>query len=87
MDTPVCDICGTIPELPPQTCVKARDWPNGVADLVDAYPSPAAFRDTSKDYEITKKCPHCRQLFTYHYYCEFSVGYVEESVWIERQKK
>ena len=87
LDTQVCDICGTIPDFAAANLREGETLPGGVADLVDAYPSPEGFWDTSKEYEITRKCPQCGQLFTYHYYYEFSVGYVEETVWIERQKK
>jgi len=41
--------------------------------------------DTSKDYEIIKKCPLCGELYTYNYHYEFSVGYIEEIVWVERR--
>ena len=87
LDTQVCDSCGTLPDFAAAKLREGEALPDGVADLVDAYPSPEGFWDTSKEYEITKKCPQCGQLFTYHYYYEFSVGYVEESVWIERRKK
>ena len=87
MDQPVCDICGTIPDFAAANLREGEALPRGVADLVDAYPTPEGFWETSKEYEITKKCPQCGQLFTYHYYYEFSVGYVEENVWIERHQK
>ena len=60
--------------------------PEAVLELVDAYPSPVGFWDTSKDYEITKKCPLCGGLYTYNYHYEFSVGHIEETVWIERRR-
>lgn len=87
MDTPTCEICRSIPDFAAATLSEGETLPGGVTDLVDAYPSPNGFWDTIKEYEITKKCPECGQLYTFRYYYEFSVGYVEESVWIERQKK
>src|SRR5687768_3491848 len=87
LDPPVCDICGTIPDFTAASLREGEALPRGVADLVDVYPTPEGFWDTSKEYAITKECPQCGQLFTYHYYYEFSVGYVEESVWIERHQQ
>lgn len=87
MDASDCEICRNIPDFAAANLREGESLPGAVADLVDAYPSPEGFWDTSKEYEITKKCPQCGQLYTYRYYYEFSVGYVEESVWIERQKE
>ncbi|HKO35188.1 MAG TPA: hypothetical protein VJV21_01835 [Pyrinomonadaceae bacterium] len=87
METRVCDICETIPDFAAANLREGETLPGAVADLVDAYPTPDGFWDTSKEYETTKSCSQCGQLFTYHYYYEFSVGYIEEHVWIERQTK
>ena len=87
MDALGCEKCRNIPDFAAANLRDGETLPGAVADLVDAYPTPEGFWDTSKEYEITKKCPRCSELFTYHYYYEFSVGYVEESVWIERQKR
>ena len=86
METSVCDTCVNIPDFAAANLREGERLPDAVTDLVDAYPSPEGFWDTSKEYEISKECPQCGQLYTYHYYYEFSVGYVEETVWIERQK-
>ena len=87
LDTSVCEICRNIPDFVAANLREGESLPDAVADLVDAYPSPEGFWDTSKEYETTKLCPQCGQHYTYHYYYEFSIGYVEENVWIERQKK
>ncbi len=81
-----CEICGSIPDFAAANLREGEGLPAAVSDLVDAYPYPEGFWDTSKEYEVTKKCPLCGQLYTYHYYYEFSVGYVEERVWVERRK-
>jgi hypothetical protein len=87
LETSGCEICRSIPDFAAANLREGESLPGGVADLVDAYPYPEGFWDTSKEYEITRTCPQCGQLYTYHYYYEFLVGYVEESVWIEREKK
>ena len=86
MGTSECEICTAIPDFAAANLREGERLPEAVLNLVDAYPYPEGFWDTSKEYEITKKCPLCGQLYTYNYYYEFSVGYVEESVWIERRK-
>ena len=85
MDASGCEICGSIPDFAAADLREGERLPEAVSNLVDAYPYPEGFWDTSKDYEITKKCPLCGQLYTYNYHYEFSVGYIEESVWIERR--
>ena len=85
MDAPRCEHCGSIPAFASADLRGGESLPDAVRGLVDAYPHPEGFWDTCKDYEITKRCPVCGQLFTYNYHYEFSVGYIEESVWIERQ--
>ncbi len=87
MDVPACAICLEIPDFAAADLRDGESLPAAVSQLVDAYPYPEGFWDTSKDYEITKKCPLCGQLYTYNYHYEFSVGYIEESVWIERRKE
>jgi hypothetical protein len=84
MDPSACEICRTIPDFASADLREGESLPASVARLVDAYPYPEGFWDTSKDYEITKKCLLCGALYTYNYHYEFSVGYIEESVWIER---
>jgi hypothetical protein len=86
MDASTCKICSNIPDFAAADLREGEKLPEAVLSLVDAYPYPAGFWDTSKDYEITKKCPLCSSLYTYNYHYEFSVGYIEESVWIERRK-
>jgi hypothetical protein len=85
MDTSGCEICGSIPDFAAAHLREGESLPDAVRNLVDAHPYPEGFWDTSKDYEITKKCPRCGLLYTYNYHYEFSVGYIEEIVWIERQ--
>jgi hypothetical protein len=87
MERPKCEICGTIPDFVAADLREGERLPEAVLDLVDAHPYPEGFWDTSKDYEITKKCPLCGTFYTYNYHYEFSVGYIEESVWIERDRK
>jgi hypothetical protein len=84
MDLSGCEICIDIPDFASADLRDGETLPDAVLDLVDTYPYPEGFWDTSKDYEITKKCPLCGRLYTYNYHYEFSVGYIEESVWIER---
>ena len=85
MDAPGCESCGSIPDFAAADLREGETLPEAVRNLVDAYPTPEGFWDTSKDYEIAKKCPLCGQLYTYNYHYEFSVGYIEECVWIERR--
>ncbi|HKP37056.1 MAG TPA: hypothetical protein VJT71_09365 [Pyrinomonadaceae bacterium] len=87
MKSSSCEICNGIPDFASASLREGENLPPNVAKLVDAYPSPEGFWDTVKDYEITKTCPLCGNLYTYNYHYEFSVGYIEESVWIERQEK
>jgi hypothetical protein len=86
MGTSGCELCGTIPDLVAANVREGERLPEAILDLVDTYPYPEGFWDTSKEYQITKKCPLCSQLYTYNYYYEFSVGYVEERVWVERMR-
>ena len=81
-----CSICKDIPDFAAADLREGQSLPPGASLLRDAYPYPEGFWDTCKDYEIIKKCPSCGQLYTYSYHYEFSVGYIEESVWIERRK-
>jgi ssDNA-binding Zn-finger/Zn-ribbon topoisomerase 1 len=81
-----CEVCGNIPDFAAADLREGERLPEAVLKLVDAYPHPEGFWDTSKEYEITKRCPACGQLYTYSYYYEFSVGYVEERAWIERRR-
>lgn len=85
MKAAACETCQTIPDFAAANLREGERLPDAVAKLEDTYSWPDGFWDTSKEFEITKKCPRCGQLFTYHYYYEFSVGYIEENVWIERQ--
>jgi hypothetical protein len=80
-----CEICRNIPDFAAADLGAGEKLPGDVHKLVNAYEYPEGFWDTSNDYEITKKCPLCGGLYTYNYHYEFSVGYIEESVWIERQ--
>ena len=82
-----CDICASIPDFVAADLGGGERLPEAVSKLVDAYPRPDGFWDTCKDYEITKKCPLCGKLYAYNYHYEFSAGYIEESVWIERRKE
>lgn len=86
MSASACEICAGIPDFASANLREGERLPDAVRKLVDDYPYPEGFWDTCKEYELTKKCPLCGQLYTYNYYYEFSVGYVEESVWIERRK-
>lgn len=85
MGTPGCEICASIPDFAAARPREGESLPDAVLKLVDAYPYPEGSLDTSKDYEVTKRCPRCGLLYTYNYHYEFSVGYVEEIVWIERR--
>ena len=87
MSSGACEICAGIPDFAAANLREGEKLPEGARHLIDAYPTPEGFWDTSKEYETTKKCPACGQLYTYNYYYEFSVGYVEERVWIERRKE
>jgi hypothetical protein len=85
MSATACAICREIPDFAAAALREGERLPDAVSQLVDAYPYPEGFWDTSKDYETTKKCPLCGALYTYNYHYDFSVGYIEESVWIERR--
>ena len=85
MSDSACSICDKIPDFAAANLRDGERLPAEVDKLVDTYPYPEGFWDTSKEYEITRKCPHCGQLYTFNYHYEFSVGYIEESVWIERR--
>ena len=87
MDVSDCPICADIPDFAAADLRDGQRLPPAVSKLVDAHPYPEGFWDTSKDYEINKKCPLCGRLYVYNYHYDFSVGYVEESVWIERSEK
>lgn len=80
-----CPVCSELPAFIAADLREGEGLPAAASRLIDLYPHPEGFWDTVKDYEITKKCPVCGQLYTYNYHYEFSVGYVEESVWLERQ--
>ena len=86
MDSSDCEVCKDIPDFAAADLSGGERLPAAALKLVDAYPYPEGFWDTSKDYEIAKQCPLCGGLYTYNYHYEFSVGYVEETVWIERRK-
>ncbi len=85
MEVSDCEICSALPDFAAADLRGGEALPEAAARLVDAHPSPPGFWDTSKEYELTKKCPLCSRLYTYNYYYEFSVGYVEERVWLERR--
>ncbi len=85
MEISDCEICAGLPDFAAADLRGGERLPDAASRLVDAHPTPQGFRDTSKEYEITKKCPLCGRLYTYNYYYEFSVGYVEERVWLERR--
>ncbi len=80
-----CPVCRELPAFAAADLREGERLPAAASRLVDLHPHPEGFWDTVKDYEITRKCPVCGQLYTYSYHYEFSVGYVEESVWLERQ--
>jgi len=86
MNASGCEICDRIPDFAAADLRGGERLPEAVLRLVDEHPYPEGFWDTCKEYELTKKCPLCGRLYTYNYYYEFSVGYVEERVWIERRK-
>ena len=48
LDPPVCDICGTIPDFTAASLREGEALPRGGADLVDVYPTPEGFWDTSQ---------------------------------------
>ena len=83
---PTCEICRELPDFVSAQLREGERLPGAAARLVDDYPWPEGMWDTAKDYEITKKCPLCGQLYTFNYHYDFSVGYVEESVWLERRR-
>ena len=85
MEVPDCEICAALPDFAAADLRDGQTLPDAASRLVDAYPTPEGFWDTAKEYELTKKCPLCGRLYTYNYHYEFSVGYVEESVWLERR--
>ena len=87
MEISDCEICAGLPDFAAADLRDGQKLPDAFSRLVDTYPWPQGFWDTSKGYEITKKCPLCGRLYTYNYHYEFSVGYVEESVWLERQQE
>jgi hypothetical protein len=80
-----CEICAALPDFAAADLRDGQSLPDAASRLVDAYPTPEGFWDTAKQYEVTKKCPLCGRLYTYNYHYEFSVGYIEESVWLERR--
>jgi hypothetical protein len=84
LETSDCEICTGLPDFAAADLREGERLPDAAARLVDAYPTPEGFWDTAKEYELTKKCPLCGRLYTYNYHYEFSVGYIEESVWLER---
>jgi hypothetical protein len=79
-----CTICRDLPDFAAAHPREGERLPAAAAQLVDTYPWPEGFWDTAKDYEITKRCPLCGQTYTYNYHYEFSVGYIEEIVWLKR---
>ena len=85
MEVSDCEICSGLPDFAAADLREGERLPDAAARLVDAYPTPEGFWDTAKEYELTKKCPLCGCLYTYNYHYEFSVGYIEESVWLERR--
>ena len=85
MEASGCEICRNIPDFAAADLTGGETLPEAALVLVDANPHPDGFWDTSKDYEITKRCPVCGGLYTYKYHYEFSVGYIEASAWIERR--
>lgn len=86
MEISDCEICSALPDFAAAAPREGERLPEAASRLSDAYPSPEGFWETAKDYEITKKCPLCGRLYTYNYHYEFSVGHVEERVWLERHK-
>jgi hypothetical protein len=84
MEPSECEICRGIPDFAAADLRGGESLPDAVLKLVDNHPHPEGFWDTCKDYEISKRCPVCGSLYTYNYHYEFSPGYVEESVWVER---
>ena len=86
MEISDCEICAGIPDFVSADLRDGQTLPAAASRLVDAYPTTPGFWDTSKEYEITKKCPLCGRLYTYNYYYDFAVGCVQESVWLERRE-
>jgi hypothetical protein len=84
MSDAACEICREIPDFVAAALREGERLPDAAGRLVDDHPSPEGFWDTAKEYEITKRCPICGQRYTYNYHYDFSVGYIEESVWLER---
>ena len=80
-----CPVCRELPAFIAADLREGEGLPAAASRLIDLYPHPEGFWDTVKDYEITKKCPLCGQRYTYNYHYEFSVGYIEESVWLQRE--
>ena len=87
MEISACEICAALPDFAAADLRDGQKLPDAAARLVDTYPWPEGFWDTSKEYEVTKKCPLCGRLYTYNYHYEFSVGHVEEGVWLERREQ
>ena len=85
MDASDCEICSGLPDFAAADLREGETLPDAASRLVDAHPTPEGFWDTCKEYETAKKCPLCGRLYTFNYYYEFSVGYVEERVWLERR--
>ena len=85
MEMSDCEICSALPDFAAADLREGERLPDAASRLVEAYPTPEGFWDTYKEYELTKRCPLCGRLYTYNYHYEFSVGYIEESVWLERR--
>ena len=85
MEVSDCEICSGLPDFVAADLRDGQQLPEAASRLVDAYPTPQGFWDIYKEYELIKKCPLCGRLYTYNYYYEVSVGYVEERVWLERR--
>lgn len=79
-----CEICAALPAFAAADLRDGQRLPEAAARLVDARPTPEGFWDAVKEYALTKTCPLCGRLYAFSYYYEFSVGYVEERVWLER---
>ena len=79
MDALGCETCRILPDFAAANLREGEILPAGVADLVDAIllPRVSGHEQGVRDY---KEVPQCGQLFTYHYYYEFSVGYVKKGV-------
>ncbi|HXQ39583.1 MAG TPA: hypothetical protein VN843_36630 [Anaerolineales bacterium] len=61
-----CQICAQIPDFAAADVRAGEKLPDAVLSLIDTYQWPEGFWDTTKEYEISKKCPACGQLFRYH---------------------